>query len=104
MTIPWLMNCQHLCDGWCLECVKKQHAIIEAQAEYIVWYENKHKTEQYEKEATIYRKKIAEAEQLCDNEIMSERFCRIVLDEFLKRTFFKDSVFDHTNPELTENE
>lgn len=21
MTIPWLMNCEHMPDGWCLECV-----------------------------------------------------------------------------------
>ena len=23
MTIPWLMNCGHSDDGWCLKCVKE---------------------------------------------------------------------------------
>jgi hypothetical protein len=23
VTIPWLMNCAHSADGWCLECVVK---------------------------------------------------------------------------------
>jgi hypothetical protein len=23
MTIPWLMNCAHSPDGWCLDCVKE---------------------------------------------------------------------------------
>ena len=23
MTIPWLMNCDHQGEGWCLECVGK---------------------------------------------------------------------------------
>lgn len=23
MTIPWLMNCDHAEDGWCLPCVAK---------------------------------------------------------------------------------
>ena len=30
MTIPWLMNCGHNGDGWCLDCVKRQHAELEA--------------------------------------------------------------------------
>lgn len=25
MTMPHLMNCNHLCDGWCLDCVKREH-------------------------------------------------------------------------------
>ena len=29
MTIPWLMNCGHNDDGWCLDCVKEQHAELE---------------------------------------------------------------------------
>ena len=24
MTMPHLMNCPHLADGWCLSCVKKE--------------------------------------------------------------------------------
>jgi hypothetical protein len=23
MTIPWLMNCSHMDDGWCLDCTKE---------------------------------------------------------------------------------
>lgn len=23
MTVPWLMNCPHLEDGWCLDCTKE---------------------------------------------------------------------------------
>lgn len=23
MTVPWLMNCSHRPDGWCLECAKE---------------------------------------------------------------------------------
>ena len=25
MTMPALMNCAHMPDGWCLECVRKQY-------------------------------------------------------------------------------
>jgi hypothetical protein len=25
MTMPHLMNCAHMSDGWCLDCVVKQH-------------------------------------------------------------------------------
>lgn len=24
MTIPWMMNCGHKANGWCLECVQRQ--------------------------------------------------------------------------------
>jgi len=34
----------------------------------------------------------------CDNEIMSEEFCRIVLEQFLKKTIFRHDVSDHANP------
>jgi len=29
MTMPHLMNCEHMEDGWCLDCVAAQHAEIE---------------------------------------------------------------------------
>jgi hypothetical protein len=48
MTMPHLMNCPHQSDGWCLDCVKRQHAIIEAQDEYIAWYENDHDISWYD--------------------------------------------------------
>jgi hypothetical protein len=32
---------------------------------------------------------------VCDNETMSERFCRIVLEQFLKQTYFVNEVKDH---------
>lgn len=25
MTMPHLMNCDHICNGWCLECVNEMH-------------------------------------------------------------------------------
>jgi len=31
----------------------------------------------------------------CDNETMSEKFCSIVLEQFLKKTFFRNEVPDH---------
>lgn len=30
MTIPWLMNCSHSPDGWCLECVGEMRRELEA--------------------------------------------------------------------------
>ena len=30
MTIPYLMNCAHSPDGWCLDCVKELHDELEA--------------------------------------------------------------------------
>lgn len=32
MTMPHLENCAHLCDGWCLACVKKLHARCDLNA------------------------------------------------------------------------
>lgn len=29
MTMPHLMNCPHQAEGWCLDCVGKQHAQLE---------------------------------------------------------------------------
>ena len=29
MTMPHLMNCPHMADGWCLDCVVEQRAEIE---------------------------------------------------------------------------
>lgn len=29
MTMPHLMNCPHLGDGWCLDCVGAQHNELE---------------------------------------------------------------------------
>lgn len=29
MTMPHLMNCEHLADGWCLDCVGALHAKAE---------------------------------------------------------------------------
>lgn len=29
MTMPHLMNCPHMDDGWCLNCVGAQHVEIE---------------------------------------------------------------------------
>ena len=29
MTMPHLENCPHLCDGWCLACVKAEHEVTE---------------------------------------------------------------------------
>lgn len=29
MTMPHLMNCEHMPDGWCLACVGKLHADAE---------------------------------------------------------------------------
>lgn len=29
MTMPHLMNCQHIPDGWCLRCVGEMYAEIE---------------------------------------------------------------------------
>lgn len=31
MTMPHLMNCAHLDDGWCLECVGVMHATLDAR-------------------------------------------------------------------------
>lgn len=30
MTMPHLMNCAHLDEGWCLSCVQNQHAEVES--------------------------------------------------------------------------
>lgn len=40
MTMPHLMNCSHQADGWCLECVKREHdnREIEKREEFTVAY------------------------------------------------------------------
>lgn len=33
MTMPHLMNCSHSCEGWCLDCVKREHDELTVRAE-----------------------------------------------------------------------
>lgn len=48
MTIPWLMNCGHNGDGWCLDCVKEQRAELDRYRKALeeiagtTWYSEDH--------------------------------------------------------------
>jgi len=33
MTMPWLSNCEHSGDGWCINCVRKEHDEYEQKIE-----------------------------------------------------------------------
>jgi hypothetical protein len=35
MTMPHLMNCSHSPDGWCLDCVGKEHAMQDRALDYL---------------------------------------------------------------------
>ena len=39
MTIPHLMNCPHMDDGWCLDCVRQMYDENEAARALVEWLE-----------------------------------------------------------------
>lgn len=45
MTMPHLMNCPHMDDGWCLDCVKEEHDL--AERETPGFFSDKHDTAFY---------------------------------------------------------
>ena len=38
MTMPHLINCAHIGDGWCIECVKRQQERIWSLEAALGWY------------------------------------------------------------------